>query len=81
MLGGSSGINYMQFTFASRTDLDDWERLGNEGWSYESLVTYYRKFENLQGAPAEVDNIGIDGFIEPSVHGSGGPTHASFSPG
>ncbi|CAO1605796.1 hypothetical protein XANCAGTX0491_009302 [Xanthoria calcicola] len=44
MLGGSSGINFMQFTFASRVDLDDWEVLGNTGWNFDSMAPYYRKF-------------------------------------
>ncbi|KAL8849387.1 MAG: hypothetical protein Q9221_005625 [Calogaya cf. arnoldii] len=53
MLGGSSGINFMQLTFASRADLDDWEVLGNTGWNYDSMAPYYKKFESFQGARPE----------------------------
>lgn len=81
MLGGSSGINFMQFTFASRADLDDWEILGNTGWNYESMAPYYKKFENFQGARPEQESVGLNSFIKEDVHGHGGPINASFSPG
>ncbi len=80
MLGGSSGINYMQFTFASRTDLDDWEILGNPGWNYESMAPYYKKFENFQGAPPEIHSLGKDSYVNEAVHGHGGPINASLTP-
>ena len=80
MLGGSSGINYMQFTFASRTDLDDWEKLGNTGWNYESMAPYYKKFEDFQGATAEAHRLGRDSFVNEAVHGHSGPINASISP-
>ncbi|KAI9679925.1 MAG: hypothetical protein M1817_004940 [Caeruleum heppii] len=80
MLGGSSGINYMQFTVASRSDLDDWETLGNSGWNYESLAPYYKKFEHFQGARPEINRLDIDDYIVPSVHGDDGPIATSFSP-
>ncbi|KAL8946303.1 MAG: hypothetical protein Q9222_007281 [Ikaeria aurantiellina] len=80
MLGGSSGINYMQFTFASRTDLDDWEKLGNTGWNYDSMAPYYRKFENFQAPGPEIDSLGIDGYLNEAVHGHAGPINASLTP-
>ena len=80
MLGGSSGINYMQFTFASRTDLDDWEKLGNTGWNYESMAPYYKKFEDFQGATPEIHSLGIDKFVNEAVHGHDGPINASLTP-
>ncbi|KAI9797107.1 MAG: hypothetical protein M1825_006255, partial [Sarcosagium campestre] len=80
MLGGSSGINYMQFTVASRQDLDDWETLGNDGWGYDSLKDYYKKFENFQGARPEINALDIDDYIVPGEHGASGPVNTSFSP-
>lgn len=80
MLGGSSGINYMQFTFASRADLNDWEELGNTGWNYESMAPYYKKFEDFQGATPEIHSLGTDNFINEAVHGHDGPINASFTP-
>ncbi|KAL8650503.1 MAG: hypothetical protein Q9226_005121 [Calogaya cf. arnoldii] len=80
MLGGSSGINFMQLTFASRADVDDWEVLGNTGWNYDSMAPYYKKFENFQGARPEQESVGLNSFINEDVHGHGGPINASFSP-
>ncbi|KAL9578863.1 MAG: hypothetical protein Q9212_005447 [Teloschistes hypoglaucus] len=81
MLGGSSGINFMQFTFASQVDLDDWERLGNPGWNYQSMAPYYKKFENFQGGRPNLESLGInDSFVNQAVHGHGGPINASFTP-
>ena len=80
MLGGSSGINYMQFTFASRVDLNDWEELGNTGWNYESMAPYYKKFENFQGSAPEIHSLGTDKYINDAVHGNHGPINASFTP-
>ncbi|KAL8992604.1 MAG: hypothetical protein Q9169_006969 [Polycauliona sp. 2 TL-2023] len=81
MLGGSSGINYMQFVFASRADLDDWETLGNPGWNYKSMAPYYRKMENFQGARPEQEAVGINSFINDDAHGHGGPINGSFTTG
>lgn len=80
MLGGSSGINFMQFTFASRTDPDDWEILGNTGWNYESMAPYYKKFEDFQGVSPQVKGLGITEFVDEAAHGHGGPVNASFTP-
>ena len=80
MLGGSSGINYMQFTFASRVDLDNWEELGNTGWNYESMAPYYKKFENFEGATPEIHSLGKDSYVNNAVHGHGGPINASLTP-
>ena len=80
MLGGSSGINYMQFTFASRVDLNDWEKLGNTGWNYDSMAPYYKKFENFQGAPPEIHSLGTDSYINEAEHGHNGRINASLTP-
>ncbi|KAL9594118.1 MAG: hypothetical protein Q9219_007208 [cf. Caloplaca sp. 3 TL-2023] len=80
MLGGSSGINFMQLTFASRADLNDWEVLGNTGWNYETMKPYYEKFENFQAPSPEVESLGITGFVNEAVHGHGGPINATLTP-
>ena len=80
MLGGSSGINYMQTTFAGQRDLDDWEALGNEGWNYATMAPYYKKFENFQSPQPFVEELDFSEYIQPEIHGSIGPINVSFAP-
>ncbi|MBS0448225.1 MAG: GMC family oxidoreductase N-terminal domain-containing protein [Proteobacteria bacterium] len=63
-LGGSSSINAMIYIRGQREDYDNWAALGNEGWSYEDLLPYFRKSE---------DNERLAG----PYHGKGGPLWVS----
>jgi len=60
VLGGSSSINGMVYIRGHAEDYDRWRQLGNEGWSYEEVLPYFkRSMHNERGA---------DPF-----HGIGGP--------
>ena len=59
-LGGSSSINAMMYVRGHPWDYDRWERLGNDGWSYEHLLPYFRRAEDFE-----------DG--ESTFHGTDGP--------
>ena len=43
--GGSSAINAMAFIRGHQFCFDRWERAGNPGWGYESLLPYFKKSE------------------------------------
>ena len=59
--GGSSSINAMVYTRGHAWDYDHWSQLGNAGWSYESVLPYFRRAEDFSG----------DG--DDDYHGTGGP--------
>ncbi len=59
-LGGSSMINGMLYARGHSRDFDEWRQLGNEGWSYDDVLPYFRKSENHWGAADH-------------WHGKGGP--------
>lgn len=47
MLGGSSAINAMLYVRGNKEDYNEWERDGNTGWNYESVLKYFKKSEKL----------------------------------
>ena len=59
--GGSSSINAMVYIRGNAYDYDHWSQLGNQGWSYESVLPYFKRAEDFSG----------DGDGE--YHGTGGP--------
>ncbi|TBU36546.1 alcohol oxidase [Dichomitus squalens] len=47
-LGGTSRINSMLYTRGPPGDYNQWQALGNDGWSYEDLQPYFIKSENAR---------------------------------
>lgn len=45
-LGGSSVINAMLYARGNDRDYNEWARLGNEGWSFEEVLPYFKKSIN-----------------------------------
>ena len=59
--GGSSSINAMVYIRGNAYDYDHWNQLGNQGWSYESVLPYFKRAEDFSGEGDE------------EYHGMGGP--------
>ncbi len=69
MLGGSSGLNYMAYVRGHPGDFDAWAEGGATGWSYEDVLPYFIKSEDLTPS----NEISIDS----DAHGTGGPLGVS----
>ncbi|EFX01792.1 glucose-methanol-choline oxidoreductase [Grosmannia clavigera kw1407] len=82
MLGGSSGINFMMAVFPNRKGIDAWETLGNEGWCYDTLEPYYRKFSKTQApsaATAAICRMTTGKSYDPAItEAETGPVQMSF---
>jgi len=51
VLGGSSSINAMVYIRGAKEDYEHWAALGNEGWSYEEVLPFFKKAQNrVKGA-------------------------------
>jgi choline dehydrogenase-like flavoprotein len=64
MLGGGSGVNAMTYVRGQPEDYDLWQRLGNDGWSYESVLAAFKRLENNQ-------------TVTDRFHGRGGPLNVT----
>ena len=65
-LGGSSSTNAMAYVRGNKADFDQWENMGNKGWSYDQILPYFKKSENNE----DINN---------SYHGKDGLLNISFA--
>jgi choline dehydrogenase len=72
MLGGSSGLNYMAYVRGHPGDFDGWAAGGAKGWSYDDVLPYFIKSEDL-ATPFPPEGV----VIEEEAHGTGGPLGVS----
>ena len=64
VLGGSSSINGLLYVRGQSQDFDHWRQLGNEGWSWQDVLPYFKRSENWELGEGE-------------DRGKGGPLHVS----
>ncbi|GHD12288.1 choline dehydrogenase [Halioglobus japonicus] len=73
VLGGTSCINGMVYIRGQREDYDNWAAQGNEGWSYEEVLPYFKRSEHRaegandyhgQGGPLWVENPPLEEKLE-----------------
>lgn len=67
VLGGSSTINAMLYVRGNARDYDQWESLGNPGWSYKDVLPYFKKSQDMR-------ETGYDEYF----HGHGGPLTVEY---
>jgi len=63
-LGGSSSINAMLYVRGNAWDYDHWRQLGNDGWSYNDVLPFFKKAENNE-------------TLHDDFHGTGGPLNVA----
>jgi choline dehydrogenase len=58
VVGGGSSVHAMMYVRGDRLDYDHWNFLGNEGWSYEDVLPYFKKSEDYEGGADEYHGAG-----------------------
>ena len=93
-LGGSSSINGMLYVRGNPLDYNTWAQYGNRGWSYDSVLPYFKKAEHFspggddsrgRGGPLHVDHMReraelLDAFIDAAVD-EGFPRNKDYNNG
>ncbi len=93
-LGGSSSINGMLYVRGNPLDYNTWSQFGNRGWSYDSVLPYFRKAEHFgpggdnsrgRGGPLNVEHMReraelLDAFIDAAVD-QGFPRNKDYNNG
>ena len=59
-LGGSSSVNGMVYIRGHKWDYDHWSELGNNGWSYDEVLPYFKRAEHNE-------------VFDDNYHGQNGP--------
>src|SRR5262249_46890579 len=49
VLGGSSSINGLIYIRGQPEDFDHWAQLGNRGWAWDDVLSYFKKGRELGG--------------------------------
>ncbi|XP_065225164.1 glucose dehydrogenase [FAD, quinone]-like [Planococcus citri] len=63
LMGGCSSINGNIYVRGNAKDYDNWEKMGNPGWNYESVLKYFKKLEFANSEAMEKEAHGYDGYI------------------
>lgn len=58
VLGGSSSINAMLYIRGQKEDYNHWVELGNEGWSYDEVLPYFKATQNQERGESEYHGVG-----------------------
>ncbi|KAF9476809.1 FAD/NAD(P)-binding domain-containing protein [Pholiota conissans] len=78
-LGGSSLANFLGMFRPSKEEFDALEKLGNQGWNWESMLYYMKKSETtIYGGLSPLDEERFAAKPDPAFHGTSGPIKKSF---
>ncbi|CAN8100573.1 unnamed protein product [Discula destructiva] len=79
LLGGSSGLNAEVFVPPSAVGFDAWEAIGNPGWAWKDVMSYFKKFHTLRRPDDELREHLEVNWIDSSAPEASGPVQASFT--
>lgn len=75
-LGGSSSINAMLYVRGQKQDYDHWHSLGNQGWSYDEVLPYFKALEHQERGENEYH--GVNGKLNVADSVSKPPINEDF---
>lgn len=83
MLGGCSALNFLMMVYPGKPIIDAWETVGNEGWNFEALAPYFRKFTKTHPLSRIARDVcRMDGHHDLGISASeSGPLSLSFGEG
>lgn len=68
-LGGSSSVNAMIYTRGHPWDFDYWAALGNDGWSYQDVLPWFKKSQRwARGSSQYHSNQGAMDVVDSNFH-------------
>ncbi|KAI1204349.1 putative GMC oxidoreductase [Annulohypoxylon truncatum] len=76
-LGGSSAINLGMVIYPSKSGFDTWDKLGNRGWGWEIMESYFRKFHTFTEPQPKLKKEFMLDYLS-GVHGTDGPIQVSY---
>ena len=69
VFGGCHAVNGMIYVRGHRRDFDGWARLGNDAWSFDEVLPYFKRSEEFDGSPLTYAAEDL------AYHGTTGPMH------
>lgn len=78
VLGGSSAINALLYVRGNKRDYDGWAALGNEGWSYNDVLLYFKKSENYDLGESAYHGVGGPLNVKQKVASESAPAELAF---
>ncbi|KAL2071076.1 hypothetical protein VTL71DRAFT_12311 [Oculimacula yallundae] len=81
VLGGSSSTFQLQMVYGSKSSFDAWEKLGNVGWNWNSMLPYLRKFHthHPSGPADSASEVVSIANHDDALESSEGPVQTSYS--
>ncbi|KAH0493556.1 hypothetical protein TgHK011_000220 [Trichoderma gracile] len=77
-IGGTSLINGMTYIRGDKAQFDAWERLGNPGWNWTTMLKYFKQVEHFFPPSPWQETAGA--HYEEEYHGTSGELHVGFNP-